>query len=68
MLGRLRFWDVVRGAATVHAQAPPQPAATIPGWLVQRLILTVGLGDDEIRTLTADEAHDAWGAYKSGLR
>jgi hypothetical protein len=46
-------------------QAPSPGAATTPGWLVQRLILNVGLREDEVRAMTADEAHAAWEAYKA---
>lgn len=60
-----RFWDVVRGGATDVADAPPPQAATIPGWLVHRLIFTVALGDDEIRAMTVDEAHATREAYKA---
>lgn len=63
-----RFWDVVRGGPTELTEAPPPQAATIPGWLVQRLILTVGLREDEVRAMTADEAHATWEAYKTHLR
>lgn len=62
-----RFWDVVRRGATELTAAPPPQAVTIPGWLVQRLILSVGLREDEVRAMTVDEAHAAWEAYKSGL-
>ena len=60
-----QFWDVVRGGATEQAAAPPPQAETVPGWLVQRLILTVGLREDEVRAMTVDEAHAAWEAYKA---
>lgn len=59
-----RFCEVVRGVAHVSEPPPPQ-VQTIPGWLVQRLLLTVGLHEDEIRTMTADEAHAAWEAYQA---
>ena len=59
-----RFWEVVRGVAHVSEPPPPQ-ARTIPGWLVQRLLFTVGLREDEIRAMTADEAHAAWVAYQA---
>lgn len=59
-----RFWDVVRAGATEAMVAPPPQAATIPGWLVQRLISTVGLREDEIRAMTVDEAQAAWEAFK----
>lgn len=60
-----RFWDVVRGGVTEVVDAPPRQAATIPGWLVHRLILTVGLRDAEVRAMTVDEAHAAWEAHKA---
>lgn len=60
-----RFRDVVRGGPTELTEAPPPRAATVPGWLVQRLILTVGLREDEVRAMTADEAHAAWEAHKA---
>lgn len=63
-----RFWDVIRGGPTELTEAPPPQAATIPGWLVQRLILTVGLREDEVRAMTADEARAAWEAYKTHPR
>lgn len=61
------FWDVVRGRATGLVEAPPPQAATIPGWLVQRLILTVGLHEDDVRAMTLDEAHEAWESYIARL-
>lgn len=63
-----RFWDVVRGGVTEVADAPPRQAATIPGWLVQRLILTAGLRDADVRAMTVDEAHAAWEACKAQPR
>jgi hypothetical protein len=57
-----QFWNVVRGRAT-EAEAPPPQAETIPGWLVQRLILTVGLREQEVRAMTVDEARATWDAY-----
>lgn len=58
-----RFWDVVRAGATEPTEALPPQAATIPGWLVQQLILAVGLREDEVRAMTVEEAHAAWVAY-----
>lgn len=60
-----QFWDVVRGRAIEPAEAPPPPAATVPGWLVQRLILTVGLPEDQVRAMSVDDAHAAWEAYQA---
>jgi hypothetical protein len=47
------------------SEPPPPQARTIPGWLVQRLLLTVGLREDEIRAMTADEAQAAWVAFQA---
>ena len=63
-----RFWDVVRGRPAAVTQAPPPQAATIPGWLVQRLILTVGLREDEVRAMTVDEARAAWEVFNNQAR
>ncbi|MDQ6795362.1 MAG: cytotoxic translational repressor of toxin-antitoxin stability system [Chloroflexota bacterium] len=60
-----QFWDVVRGGKKESAKAPALQAATIPGWLVQRLILTVGLPEDVVHAMTVDEAYAAWEAYRS---
>ena len=60
-----KFWDVVRGRATELTDAPPPQAATIPGWLVQRLILTVGLQEDDVRAMTLTEAHEAWETHEA---
>lgn len=54
-----RFWAVVRGHPEQPAPAEDSPRTT-PGWLVQRLIFTVGLSEAEVRALTPDEAHAAW--------
>ena len=59
------FWAVVRGRGT----APDLPAAKplpIPAWLVQRLLVTAGLLEDEVARMTADEALAAWNAYRVG--
>jgi hypothetical protein len=62
-----RFWAVVRGSAT-GAEPPPAQAPALPGWLVERLLLTVGLGEDEIRAMTTDEARAAWEACRARPR
>jgi len=60
-------WPAVRPMSRVArvSEPPPPLAQTIPGWLVQRLLLTVGLGEDEIRAMTADEAQAASVAYQA---
>jgi hypothetical protein len=57
-----QFWGTVRGGETLPE--PPHPAApTVPGWLAERLLFTVGLLESEIRAMTADEARAAWDAH-----
>ncbi len=61
------FWAVVHGQAT--PQAPAAPAATtVPGWLIQRLILIVGMSEEEVRRLSAEDAAAAWEAYQTRER
>jgi hypothetical protein len=57
------FWAVVRGQATAPKAGGPAPR-TIPGWLVQRLLLTVGLTEAAIAALTPEEAQAAWDEYR----
>jgi hypothetical protein len=59
------FWDVVRGRAAPVVDVPPPPAETVPGWLVQQLLLTVGLPEDAVRAMTRAEAHAAWNDYRT---
>ncbi len=62
-----RFWAVVRGSVA-GAEAPPPQVATSPGWLVERLLLTVGLPEDELRAMTPDEARAAWENHEARSR
>ena len=62
-----RFWAVVHGAAAAAELAPPE-AVAIPGRLVERLLFTVGLPEDEIRAMTPDEARAAWETYRARPR
>ncbi len=57
------FWAVVHGRTAPEASAPPAPAP-VPGWLIQRLILTVGMPEDEVRNLSAEGAAAAWESYQ----
>jgi hypothetical protein len=61
------FWAVVHGRASPEAQAAPTPTP-IPGWLIQRLIFTVGMPEDEVRALSAEGAAAAWEAYQTRER
>jgi hypothetical protein len=38
----------------------------MPGWLVARLLYTVGVPEDEVRQMTIDEARARWEAYTRG--
>jgi len=58
-----QFWAIVRGGDTLP-DTPRAVAATVPAWLVERLLFTVGLSEDEIRAMTPDEARTAWDAYR----
>jgi hypothetical protein len=58
---------MVRGGATI-LDPPHPPALTVQGWLVERLLFTVGLPESEIRAMTADEARAAWDAYQARPR
>ena len=62
-----QLWGMVRGGATI-LDPPHPPAPTVPGWLVERLLFTVGLPESEIRAMTADEARAAWDAYQARPR
>jgi hypothetical protein len=57
------FWAVVRGRAEPEepAGAPPTP---VPGWLILRLIFTVGMSEEEVRALSVKDALAAWEAYQ----
>ena len=60
------FRDVVAGRMPERAaseQATPEP---IPGWLVERLIHTVGLPEEEVRAMSPEEARAAWERYRGG--
>jgi hypothetical protein len=50
--------------AVVRAEREP----AVPGWLVERLLFTVGVPESEIRAMTADEARAAWDAYQARPR
>ena len=61
------FSAVVRGQAV--PEAPTESAPTpIPGWLIQRLMFTVGMTEDELRALGAEDAAAAWEAYETRER
>jgi len=57
------FWAVLKlhRPAQRQGEAELQPAGpAVPGWLVQRLIHTAGLREDEVAKLSAEEAEERW--------
>jgi hypothetical protein len=57
------FWAVIRGKARQSAGAAPPRSGTVPAWLVQRVMFTVGLPETEVRRLTPEEALERWHAF-----
>ncbi len=55
-----RFWEVVRGQVAGETEAAQPSVEPIPGWLVMRLLYTVGLSEAEVAQMTADEARATW--------
>ena len=63
-----RFWEVVRGRSGVETQVAEPTVEPIPGWLVARLLYTVGLSEAEVKQMTAAEAHTVWLDYQTRPR
>ena len=63
-----RFWEVVHRRPEVEARARELTVEPIPGWLVMRLLFTVGLSEAEVAQMTGDQAHAAWLAYQTQPR
>lgn len=60
------FRDVLAGRATNEEAASEDRPEPIPGWLVTRLLYTVGLPEGDMRQMTAEEARARWEAYTRG--
>lgn len=60
------FRDVIAGRAGDAAARAEEPAESIPGWLVTRLIYTVGLPEAEVRRMSAEEARAKWERFRRG--
>ena len=58
-----RFWAVVHRRSIPEAPIAPTPAP-VSGWLIHRLIVTVGMSEKEVRTLNAEDAAAAWEAFQ----
>ena len=63
-----RFWEVVRGRSGAETEVARPTVQSVPGWLVTRLLFTVGLSEAEVARMTSDEAHAAWVEYRSRPR
>ncbi len=54
------FWEALASGQPVD-RSPPSPAPSgpaLPGWLVDKLIRTVGLAPAEVAAMNEQEAHD----------
>lgn len=60
------FRDVVAGRATSDAATAKPQVEPIPGWLVTRLIYSVGIPEDEVRGMSAEEARARWERFTLG--
>lgn len=58
------FWAVVHERTAPETSAALTPAP-LPGWLIQRLIFTMGMPEDQVRNLSAEDAAAAWEAYQT---
>lgn len=59
-----QFWAVVRGRVSAESELMTEVEA-IPGWLVTRLIFTVGLPEERVARMTVEEAQAAWIEYQT---
>lgn len=60
------FRDVLAGRSAGEATASADRPEPIPGWLITRLLYTVGVPEADVRQMTADEARARWEAYTPG--
>lgn len=60
-----RFWNVVRGRAGSEAEVAQPDVEPVPGWLVTRLLFTVGLSEGAVAQMSSAEARAAWLEYLS---
>jgi predicted RNA binding protein YcfA (HicA-like mRNA interferase family) len=60
------FWSVVRGRGEPSQPETAGPAVPgIPGWLVERLIVGVGMAEAEVLRLTPERAQALWDEFRS---
>ena len=60
------FWAVIRGAVRPTAAPASDRPAPIPGWLVQRLLFTARIPEEQVARSAPEEASEAWKAYQRG--
>lgn len=63
-----RFWEVVTGRASSEAAEAEPTVEPIPGWLVTRLLFTVGLSEAEVSAMSPEEAQAAWLEFQTRPR
>ena len=61
-----RFRDVLAGRATDEGAPADERGEPIPGWLITRLLYTVGVPEAEVRQMSPDEARARWERFTSG--
>jgi predicted RNA binding protein YcfA (HicA-like mRNA interferase family) len=62
------FWEVVRGGVPLAGSAGERAPQGKPGWLVQRLIATAGMSEEQVAALSTEDALAAWHDYRSKPR
>jgi hypothetical protein len=60
------FRDVLAGRAADEAAQSEDLPEPVPGWLVARLLYTVGVPEGEVRRMSADEARARWDRFTRG--
>ncbi len=63
-----RFWEGVHGRSGIETQAREPTVEPIPGWLVTRLLLTVGLSEAEVSAMSPAAAQAAWLEFQTRPR
>lgn len=63
-----QFWEVLRTKKPVRRSQdrPPPSKPGIAPWLIERLLSTVKLPQEEIAKMTPEEAQARWEAYQRG--
>lgn len=60
------FRDLLAGRATDEGAPAEEETEPIPGWLVARLLYTVGVPEEEVRQMSHDEARARWERFTRG--